>query len=413
MDETPRPTPQMESTVRPSARWRFACILVAILAAPSHAQQPHDPTDPPPDSPPAARPSRQPAPGSTDSDPAASNQTPSDQTPASRPAASAPRRNARDLSAAYEPRQKQHPRVRKLDVTLEDTERDKELPLLVRFPNPPPNAPIPAIIFSHGAGGSSDAFSDLSARWARAGYAVIHPTHDDSLQLRRRQGRDLSAIRRDPNQLRRDVDPRGRHADVVLILDQLDEIEHRTGLRFDRDRIGMAGHSAGALTTQTILGAKVRGMRAGGLLQPRSVGDPRIRAGIVISGQGLTNRMFTEESWSEIDKPMLVIAGSEDYSRISNETPASRRHPFELAAPGRKHLIFIEGATHGSYAGRGTARLLGENPRADLRMITSVVESGTLAFWDAYLREDPRAGDYLRGESLVRFSGSSAEVLHK
>jgi predicted dienelactone hydrolase len=279
------------------------------------------------------------------------------------------------------------------------------------------------VVFSHGAGGSRDAFPDLTAHWASHGYIVVLPTHADSIQLRRRSGEDLSRLQRDLDSLRRDVKPLDRLADVTFVLDSIGTLEQLVaGLRdkddagrIDRDRIAMAGHSAGALTTQMAAGVKVRGVAPGALLEARSVGDPRIDAAILVSGQGTTNRMFTEQSWNELSKPMLVITGSKDIAAIGSETPASRREPFEKAKPGDKYLVFINGATHSSYQGRGpAARLDREQPTdTELEMITSVTSSATLAFLDLYLKDDPAARAYLGSEALVAFSGKKAALERK
>ena len=316
-------------------------------------------------------------------------------------------------------------KVASQDLVLRDEKRQKDLEVTVRYPAVAQAAPgrFPLVVFSHGAGGSRDAFPDLTAHWASHGYIVVLPTHADSIQLRRRSGEDLSRLQRDLDSLRRDVKPLDRLADVTFVLDSIGALEQRVaGLRdkdgagrIDRDRIGMAGHSAGALTTQMAAGVKVRGAAPGALLEARSAGDPRIDAAILVSGQGTTNRMFTDQSWSELSKPMLVITGSKDIAAIGSETPASRREPFDRAKPGDKYLVFIEGATHSSYQGRGpAARLDREQPTdAELEMITSVTSSATLAFLDLYLTDDPGARVYLGSEALVAFSGKKAALERK
>jgi predicted dienelactone hydrolase len=247
---------------------------------------------------------------------------------------------------------------------------------------------------------------------------VIHPTHSDSLRLRRQRGDDLSGLRADPERLRRSVDIVDRLADVSLVLDSLDKIEAkeprlRSGDegRIDRERIGMAGHSAGAYTTQVAFGTTIRAPRRGA--SERNLSDPRIKAAIVISGQGLTNRSLTQDSWKNIRGPMMVYAGSLDASAISNETPESRRHPFEYAPPGDKYLVYLEGATHGSYQGRGLSRVLGEEPSTDVKLITDAVSVGTLAFWDAYLMKDADAMKYLSSDKLTKFGGGAIEFKRK
>ncbi|MBU6414529.1 MAG: hypothetical protein KGS45_13820 [Planctomycetes bacterium] len=308
------------------------------------------------------------------------------------------------------------------DLDLADAVRAKTLPLRIRFPKGS-TEPLPVIIFSHGAGGSREAFPDLSEFWTARGYVVIHPTHSDSIQLRRQNGENLERLRTDLKSLKSDVKPLDRLADVKLILDSLADLEKTLaalpegkGLMLDAKRIAIAGHSAGALTTQMAIGVKVRGGRAGaGALIPTNVGDDRIVCGVVISGQGLTNRMMTKESWSELEKPMLVITGSKDVARISDETPESRRHPYEYAKPGDKYLLFMEGATHSSYQGKVKFRAIeGDDPDdATLTMITRSTGSTTLAFLDAYVKKNDAAKAYLASGAIPKVTEGKATLDHK
>jgi predicted dienelactone hydrolase len=311
------------------------------------------------------------------------------------------------------------------DLVLRDEKRQKGLEVTVRYPVVAADVPgrFPLVLFSHGAGGSRAAFSGLTAHWASHGYVVVLPTHADSIALRRRSGEDLSRLRTDLDSLRRDVKPLDRLADIAFLLDSIGTLEQRVaGLRaqdgagrIDRERIGMAGHSAGALTTQMAAGVKVRGALPGAPLQASSVGDARIDAAILISGQGTTNRMFTDQSWSDLSKPMLVITGSKDVAAIGSETPASRREPYEKAKPGDKYLVFIEGATHSSYQGKGPGLRLDREqpPDAELKMITEVTAAATLAFLDLYLKDDAAARAYLQSEALAAFSGGKATLERK
>lgn len=318
-----------------------------------------------------------------------------------------------------------------LDLTLHDEARAKDLELRIRAPKLPASAPgathapLPLIIFSHGAGGAKDAFPDLSTHWASRAYIVVHPTHSDSISLRREKGEDLSRLRENPRNLVMDVDAPDRLADCSFIIDSIPAIadalnegrRDASRLTIDETRIGMAGHSAGAYTTQIAFGAKVRGPRWGSL-RLKSHADPRIKAAILISGQGTTNRSLTKDSWSDISGPMMVYAGSLDVSRISDETPESRREPFEYAKPGDKYLVYIDGATHGSYQGASLTTMLRENPTTDIEVITAAVSSGTTAFFDRYLKADDEAVShvaktYLESDALIKLTSGAAEYKRK
>lgn len=304
-----------------------------------------------------------------------------------------------------------------------DSSRD--IPIKVRYPLDAPGS-LPMVIFSHGMGGSSETFGDLTDRLASYGYVVILPTHADSVKLRNEQGHDAAReILANPADYVRNVQVFERVDDVKRIIDALPAIEMKmpdlakAGAAISRDAIAMAGHSAGALTTQMVIGAKVRTRLIGGVA---SVADPRVKAAVVISGQGLKNRLFTEESWASLDKPMLVITGSRDIARVGNETPASRRHPFEYAPASkgepRKCLLWIEGATHSSYQGRSSAVFLGEKPE-DPEMVAAVTSSAVLAFLDAFVKHPADSVDAkiahrgLTSEAVKETSGGKATVSWK
>ncbi|MCE7973726.1 MAG: hypothetical protein DYG92_05265 [Leptolyngbya sp. PLA1] len=319
-------------------------------------------------------------------------------------------------------------RVERRSFTLRDESREKDLRVVVRFPEVPAaeqagDAPkhgapkFPLVLFSHGMGGSGEAFPSLSEHLASHGYVVVHPTHDDSISLQRNRGEAVRGILRDPKAYRSRVDPVGRVDDLKFLIDQIGAIERESGMRgrIDAERIGVAGHSAGAMTTQLMIGTRARGVRLGGgrALELHGIGDDRVDAGVVISGQGTTSRMFTRDSWEGIKVPMLVIAGSNDTTPASPETPESRRHPFEYsrgteAGGPPAYLLYIRGAYHSSYGG-GQA----DSPE-DGRMIVECTHAATLALFDAYLKEEPAAREFLKSDAgLLRLSADRAEFRAK
>jgi hypothetical protein len=159
------------------------------------------------------------------------------------------------------------------------------------------------------------------------------------------------------------------------------------------------------------VGVKVRGSRSmekgqpagrADLLTARSVGDARVKAGIIISGGGLNHRMLTKESWDELAVPILTITGSNDVAAVGNETPESRRHSFEHSRGQGKggppaYLLWIDGATHSSYAGKAGRRVgdAGPSDGLDLVMTVKATTATTQAFLDAFVRSNPEARAYL------------------
>lgn len=306
------------------------------------------------------------------------------------------------------------------DVTVRDEVRGKDLELRVRVPTsstfPPPEG-WPLVVFSHGAGGSRTAFKDLLDFWASHGFASVAVTHADSIELARRKGTNdgvgvLSEEGR--RKLLMSVDLGDRVADCKFVLDALDPISAavvKAGgpeLKVDRKKLAIAGHSAGAFTTQLCAGVKARAavLRQRGL-EMTSVGDDRFKAAIVISGQGLSARALDEQSWSAVKIPMLVIAGSQDFSPngMGKETPESRQDPFKLSrgtAGGGPpaYLLYIEGATHGSYQGKGAAQLLGEAPATDVRDIQNSVATATTLYLNTYLQGDDSSREILESNKV-------------
>ncbi|MGH7149457.1 MAG: alpha/beta hydrolase family protein, partial [Planctomycetota bacterium] len=149
---------------------------------------------------------------------------------------------------------------------------------------------------------------------------------------------------------------------------------------------------------------------------PTSLADSRVRAVLLLSGQGRGQMGLTQKSWEKFSLPMLNVTGSLDRG-AGGQDPAWRKDPFDLSPPGDKYHLFIEGAHHGSFTGRFAregARRPGLRDRrrsgADGKEIFEWVEVATLAFWDAYLKGEPGAKAYLRTDDLERRSRGAATL---
>ncbi len=320
-------------------------------------------------------------------------------------------------------------------VLLPDPKRGKDLPLAVCFPKA--EGKLPLIVFSHGAGGSGRNVLALPRLWASHGYIVLAPTHADSLSLGRRASAAESrpatesspAEEEDVSRSRGIVDRlvgramrpeiwQDRARDVSFLLDSIEEIEKAISAlkgKVDLDHVGVGGHSLGALTAQLAGGALLDLPGSG----PTSLADSRVRAVLMLSGQGRGQMGLTEKSWEKMSLPMLSVTGSLDRG-ARGQDPAWRRDPFDLSPPGDKVHLFIEGAHHGSFTGRFAGERTG---RAGLRggrrlgaagkEIFEWVEVATLAFWDAYLKGDPGAKAYLRTDDLELRSRGAATLVRR
>jgi dienelactone hydrolase len=318
--------------------------------------------------------------------------------------------------------------VTQSDLTIRDEARAKDLNLRIRTPKlkdgqKAPEAGWPLLVFSHGAGGSRNAFPGLQDLLASHGYICIAPTHSDSYSLKEKpsDAREL-ATPQGRSKLLASVKLADRARDCSLILDRLADIA--PGIPINMDQLAIAGHSAGAFTTQILAGVKVRGgaigrSRGGAAVRMTSAPDDRFKAAVIISGQGTASRSLSDDSWNEIKVPILVFSGSLDGSppQMGGETGQTRRHPFEKSrgtANGGPpaYLVYFEGGTHSAYSGKGST-LLGERPTTDADQIEQATNAAVLTFLNAHLRSDPKALDILKSDALARTIPGKVEYQSK
>ncbi|MCC6696367.1 MAG: dienelactone hydrolase family protein [Candidatus Hydrogenedentes bacterium] len=317
------------------------------------------------------------------------------------------------------------------EVEIHDERRGKDVPLKIYMPDG--GGAFPAILFSHGAGDSNDSSPHLMRQWASHGYVVLLPTHyfgerpliERSLH---RLGKELlRPITQGPSAWNERTD------DMRLVLDTLPRLhEHVPGCagRVDTDRIGIAGHSFGAYTALLLAGATLVDKEGA----TYRFADPRPRAFLVISGPGRDTKGLTSDSFRDLSRPMMVLAGSHDPPPDWSLDPMWRTEPYAFAPDGDKYLAYLRGANHMSYIGplfdiplrdparRGTcarvlrrlARYLASfAPPLDQVGIFDYTRIVSVAFWDAYLKDSPCARMYLRSAVLEHYSRHTVKLDYK
>ncbi|WP_129842961.1 dienelactone hydrolase family protein [Streptomyces sp. RFCAC02] len=233
--------------------------------------------------------------------------------------------------------------------------------LRVSVSAPAAGAGLPVIVLSHGYGWSMDGYAPLADHWAAQGFVVVRPTHLDS--------RTLGIPADDPRTPRI---WRHRVEDLTRVLDGLDTLQAAVpGLagRVDGDRVAVAGHSWGAQTASTLLGARV--LDADGT-PGEDLSDPRVTAGVLLALTGLGDDLtpfaaehfpFMRPSFATMTAPALVIAGDKDRSHLSTRGPDWFTDPY-AHSPGPKSLLTLFGAEHslGGIPGYEVAETTDENP---------------------------------------------------
>jgi fermentation-respiration switch protein FrsA (DUF1100 family) len=215
------------------------------------------------------------------------------------------------------------------------------------------------VIFAHGNTVSDPgaAYSGLLQSWAAAGYVVAVPTFP--LSSTRAAG-GLADLMNQP-------------ADVSFVLSQLLQLSATPGGPYtglvDPDRVGVAGHSLGGMTTV-------------GVTANTCCVDGRFKAAVVLAG---AERSFDTDGFfpPTVHVPTMVAHGDAD----ATVPFAEGRKVFTDARPPKAMLTLVGGDHISPYTGD-----LGS---AFARLVTAAA----VDFFDRYLRGQPDGLDRLR--SLV------------
>lgn len=265
-----------------------------------------------------------------------------------------------------------------LRETWHDAARARDIPVLFR-----PAArggSVPAVVLSHGLGGSRDGLSWLGEALAEAGYAALqlqHPGSDDAVLAAPDRRAAVAAALTPPVAL-------DRLHDVVFALAELSRRARALGV--DAQRFALAGHSYGAWTVQNAVGQRLPGRAGEGLALP----DARVRAAIAMSPVAPIG-LPPAFALARVATPMLHLTGTRDSGLIEGTGPEARRVPYDAIAGAPQVLAVLDQADHFAFAGEGPEWVRTRNapfaPRAAALCVL---------FLDAFLRGDADARRKLR-----------------
>jgi predicted dienelactone hydrolase len=276
--------------------------------------------------------------------------------------------------------------VAHVDLVVHDTARGRNLPLRVYLPEG--KRPAPVVLFSHGLGGSREGSAFLGEHWAGRGYLAVflqHPGSDDSVWKDVPRAQRLRAMEEAASA--RNFLLRAR--DVPAVLDQFEQWNRSAGHplagRLDLGRIGMSGHSFGAVTTQAVSGQSFAWVG-------ERLTDSRIGAALAMS-PSTPRGGDAKQAFGSVAIPWMLMTGTRDVAIIGHADVASRLAVFPALPRGDKYELVLQDAEHSAFTDRALpGDRLPRNPnhhRAILALST--------AFWDAHLRQDAAARAWLRG----------------
>lgn len=175
------------------------------------------------------------------------------------------------------------------------------------------------------------------------------------------------------------------------VLDQLDgwneaDGHHVLAGKLDLDKVGMSGHSFGAVTTQTFSGQRDRDGKA-------RFTDSRIAAALIMSPAS-PQRATPRVAFGQVSLPWMLMTGTEDTAPIGRQTVEKRLMVYPALPPGEKYELVLSGAEHYAFTERA---LPGDSPPRNPNHHRTILALST-AFWDAYLLGNSSGQEWLDGE---------------
>jgi len=300
---------------------------------------------------------------------------------------------APSLAAPVAPETRPAAEIRVLEAVWRDEARSRDVP--VRIYLPAGTGPAPAVIVSHGLGGTREGLAYMGRALAAHGYVAVHVQHAGSDIGAARVGtgtpiQNLAAAARDPEVAA------NRFGDVPFAVTELLRLNGQAGAlqgRIDGDHLAILGHSFGAVTSLAVAGQAFPG--------GRTARDPRIDVAVALSPSP-PRQQTSVQAYGTIDIPVLMFTGTVDTSPVDDFPPERRQEPYGALSRAFRMLVVFDGADHAVFGGRtrGPAESTDSAIQAETIRIT-------LAFLDRFLRAQPAdlAGIEAAGDAGLRAPG--------
>lgn len=283
--------------------------------------------------------------------------------------------------------------VRELRFEPIDQKRNRVVPVKVYLGDS--RTPSPVVLFSHGLGGSRENNAYLGKHWAAAGYVAVFMQHagsDIEVIKSARAGRKLAALKAAVGA----VASRDRFRDVPFVIDQLaawnKQAGHQLRGKLNLERIGMSGHSYGAVTTLAVAGRK--------FALNQSFLDDRIDAFFAMSPQ---TGKGTEpaKAFGSISRPFLCMTGTKDASPVDpTMKPSDRQKVYSAFPAGDKYQLVLDGGEHFAFGDSRGLRTRRRSPKHH-----PAIQEISLHFWDAYLKDEAASRRWLQSRRPLTETG--------
>lgn len=319
-------------------------------------------------------------------------------------------KNNTPFQATFDPAAPGKHRVEQQTLTLKDRKRDRTIP--VDIYSSQSRTPGPLVVISHGFGANRRFFSYLAHHLASHGMTVAAIEHPGSNSI----AINNASQRMNLAELLPASEFIDRPKDVSFLLNELEKLNTQSGKlqgRLNTDKVTVIGHSLGGYTALALVGGEVNlrelqqfcqtslslGESPGDWLKCAAASltknqvdlqDQRVSRAIALNP--LVGKLFGNQGLTKIDKPVLILAGTEDAL-----TPALSHQiiPFNQIRSD-KYLLTAIGATHLSitdpaYPISQAATLVREKRGEEANSLRELIRGVTLAF----IRQDtPQAQTY-------------------
>lgn len=289
--------------------------------------------------------------------------------------------------------------VTTVDVNWLDSQRGRAVPARIYYPTAVGQR-FPVILFSPGLGHSRDDCAYLGLHWAACGYVSVHVQHpgsDEAAKRGLRPRKELQEAFYDSDNIR------NRPLDLIFAIDRLTRLARKDsapGNLIDITRIGASGHDFGAQTVLALAGQVLPGRI--------TFTEPRLRAVVAMSAPVPLGQVPLGVAYDGVSLPCMHITGTADNSIVATTTAPQRRVPFDRISGVDQYLITLNGADHLTYSGHTRSR----NSAGDAMFHQLIAECSTV-FWDAYLKDDRPAKEWLAGKGMADHVGAAGRVEKK